>query len=112
VVVLMKIFLHNTCLGIIERQFTIDAALSIEPTNYADNETAEQPHLLKRFGLVQATALDRSNMIGVGPLITIPLLMSTLSGPQGAGSSPTEAEAGPKSNSAPSSRQKLIESSL
>ena len=39
-------------------------------------------HLLRRFGLVQATALNMSNMIGVGPFITIPLLMSALGGPQ------------------------------
>jgi len=41
-----------------------------------------QPHLLRRFGLLQATALNMSNMIGIGPFITIPLLMSTLGGPQ------------------------------
>ncbi len=39
-------------------------------------------HLLRRFGLLQATALNMSNMIGIGPFITIPLLMSTLGGPQ------------------------------
>src|SRR5438552_4040592 len=38
------------------------------------------PHLLRRFGLVQATALNMSNMIGIGPFITIPLLMSALNG--------------------------------
>jgi amino acid transporter len=38
--------------------------------------------LLRRFGLVQATALNMSNMIGVGPFITIPLLLSALGGPQ------------------------------
>jgi amino acid transporter len=42
----------------------------------------EQPHLVRRFGLLQATALNMSNMIGVGPFITIPLLMSALGGPQ------------------------------
>jgi amino acid transporter len=42
----------------------------------------EQPHLLRRFGLVPATALNMTNMIGVGPFITIPLLMSALGGPQ------------------------------
>lgn len=36
----------------------------------------------RRFGLVQATALNMSNMIGVGPFITIPLLMTALGGPQ------------------------------
>src|SRR6267142_715614 len=38
--------------------------------------------LLRRFGLLQATALNMSNMIGVGPFITIPLLISALGGPQ------------------------------
>jgi amino acid transporter len=41
-----------------------------------------QEHLLRRFGLLQATALNMSNMIGIGPFITIPLLMSALGGPQ------------------------------
>ncbi|HXF96528.1 MAG TPA: APC family permease [Gemmatimonadales bacterium] len=36
----------------------------------------------RRFGLLQATALNMSNMIGIGPFITIPLLMSALGGPQ------------------------------
>lgn len=37
--------------------------------------------LIRRFGLLQATALNMSNMIGIGPFITIPLLMSALGGP-------------------------------
>ncbi len=41
-----------------------------------------QPALIRRFGLLQATALNMSNMIGVGPFITIPLLMTALGGPQ------------------------------
>ena len=41
-----------------------------------------QPHLIRRFGLLQATALNMTNMIGIGPFITIPVLMSALSGPQ------------------------------
>jgi amino acid transporter len=36
----------------------------------------------RRFGLVHATALNMINMIGVGPFITIPLLMTALGGPQ------------------------------
>jgi amino acid transporter len=42
----------------------------------------EETHLLRRFGLLQATALNMSNMIGIGPFITIPLLMSAMNGPQ------------------------------
>src|ERR1700704_1289558 len=36
----------------------------------------------RRFGLIHATALNMTNMIGIGPFITIPLLMSALGGPQ------------------------------
>lgn len=38
--------------------------------------------LIRQFGLLQATALNMSNMIGIGPFITIPLLMTALGGPQ------------------------------
>jgi amino acid transporter len=44
--------------------------------------SSEQPQLIRRFGLLPATALNMTNMIGVGPFITIPLLMSALGGPQ------------------------------
>ena len=44
--------------------------------------TTEQPHLDRRFGLLPATALNMTNMMGAGPFITIPLLMSALGGPQ------------------------------
>ena len=46
------------------------------------SSNAQQPHLLRRFGLLQATALNMTNMIGVGPFITIPALMSYMNGPQ------------------------------
>jgi len=45
-------------------------------------ESGTQPHLQRRFGLLQATALNMSNMIGVGPFITIPALMAAMGGPQ------------------------------
>ena len=38
--------------------------------------------LTRHLGLLEATALNMINMIGVGPFITIPLLMSALGGPQ------------------------------
>ncbi|HEY7235166.1 MAG TPA: APC family permease, partial [Gemmatimonadaceae bacterium] len=44
--------------------------------------TNDTPRLHRRFGLLSATALNMTNMIGVGPFITIPLLMSALGGPQ------------------------------
>ena len=42
----------------------------------------EAPHLQPRLNLLQATALNMCNMVGVGPFITIPLLMTALGGPQ------------------------------
>src|SRR3954447_17517663 len=44
--------------------------------------TALMPALERRFGLLPATALNMTNMMGVGPFITIPLLMTALGGPQ------------------------------
>jgi amino acid transporter len=44
--------------------------------------TAGQPHLERRFTLLSATALNMTNMMGAGPFITIPLLMTALGGPQ------------------------------
>jgi amino acid transporter len=41
-----------------------------------------EPHLERRFSLLPATALNMTNMMGVGPFITIPLLMTALGGPQ------------------------------
>jgi len=52
------------------------------PTTARDDNAPEQPHLIRRFGLLSSTALNMTNMIGVGPFITIPLLMSALGGPQ------------------------------
>ena len=49
-------------------------------TNRAAEISSKQ--LPRRFGLLQATALNMSNMIGIGPFITIPLLMTALGGPQ------------------------------
>jgi basic amino acid/polyamine antiporter, APA family len=53
----------------------------ITPTEKTE-ASLEQPNLPRRFGLLPATALNMTNMIGVGPFITIPLLMSALGGPQ------------------------------
>lgn len=43
---------------------------------------AGEPHLQRRFGLLQSVALNMSNMIGIGPFITIPALMTAMGGPQ------------------------------
>ncbi len=50
--------------------------MKAEKENASSRE--ERPHLLRRFGLLEATALNMSNMIGIGPFITIPLLLTTL----------------------------------
>ena len=47
-----------------------------------EREREGRPHLLRRFGMLEATALNMSNMIGIGPFITIPLLLTALGGPQ------------------------------
>ena len=44
--------------------------------------SAAQPELIRGFGLLHATALNMANMVGVGPFITIPLLMAAMGGPQ------------------------------
>src|SRR5688572_11831882 len=57
--------------------------MSVPITPAGDTKTPlDQPQLVRRFTLLPATALNMTNMIGVGPFITIPLLMSALGGPQ------------------------------
>ena len=41
-----------------------------------------QPHLVRGIGLGSATALNMIDMIGVGPFITIPLIIAAMHGPQ------------------------------
>src|SRR6201989_1833973 len=50
--------------------------------NSKEKSAPDAPHLLRRFGLLEATALNMSNMIGIGPFITIPLILSAMGGPQ------------------------------
>jgi amino acid transporter len=59
-------------------------AAPLEPGGAQETNPAQagSPHLIRRFGLLQATALNMTNMIGIGPFITIPVLMSALGGPQ------------------------------
>src|SRR6187401_420085 len=42
-------------------------------TSPAPADAATSPHLQRRIGLVQATALNMTNMIGIGPFIIIAL---------------------------------------
>ena len=45
---------------------------------------ADPPHdeLIRDFGLAKATALNMSNMIGIGPFITMNLILGAMGGPQ------------------------------
>jgi len=43
---------------------------------------AERRELARGLGLLEATALNMSNMIGVGPFVTIPLMIGAMGGPQ------------------------------
>ena len=38
--------------------------------------------LVRHFGTLEATALNMTNMVGVGPFITIPLIIGAMGGPQ------------------------------
>jgi amino acid transporter len=40
------------------------------------------PHLHRELGLFEAISANMLEMIGVGPFLTIPLILSTMSGPQ------------------------------
>jgi amino acid transporter len=42
----------------------------------------EKYGLVRSLGLLEATALNMSNMVGVGPFVTIPLIISAMGGPQ------------------------------
>ncbi len=41
---------------------------------------SSEHHLVRKFGLLQASALNITQMIGVGPFITIPTMMATING--------------------------------
>ncbi len=41
-----------------------------------------QPALHRRLGVLNATSINMSNMVGIGPFITMPLILHTLGGPQ------------------------------
>jgi basic amino acid/polyamine antiporter, APA family len=47
-----------------------------------DTSQPESPKLIRGVGLASATTLNMIDMIGVGPFITIPLVVSAMGGPQ------------------------------
>src|SRR6202140_4458233 len=52
--------------------------MTIPPETAADSK----PQLVRGIGLGSATALNMIDMIGVGPFITIPLIVTAMGGPQ------------------------------
>jgi amino acid transporter len=46
------------------------------------NESGAHPELIRGVGLLQATTLNMIDMIGVGPFITMPLIIAAAGGPQ------------------------------
>ncbi len=47
-----------------------------------EGESETKPQLVRGIGLGSATALNMIDMIGVGPFITIPLIVTVMGGPQ------------------------------
>jgi amino acid transporter len=45
-------------------------------------EASPHPHLRRRIGVLQATAINMSQMCGIGPFITIPAMVVAFGGPQ------------------------------
>jgi amino acid transporter len=41
-----------------------------------------QPTLRRRLGVLNAVSINMSNMIGIGPFITVPIIIATMGGPQ------------------------------
>ena len=48
----------------------------------SDSTSTQQPELVRGISLGSATALNMIDMIGVGPFITIPLIVGAMGGPQ------------------------------
>lgn len=51
-------------------------------TNSREGESDTKPQLIRGISLGSATALNMIDMIGVGPFITIPLIVTAMGGPQ------------------------------
>ena len=52
------------------------------PPESAASRSAPQPQLQRKLGILNATSINMSNMIGIGPFITVPLILATMGGPQ------------------------------
>jgi amino acid transporter len=48
----------------------------------AVNSTPSAPHLRRRLGILNSISINMSNMIGIGPFITVPIIVGAMGGPQ------------------------------
>jgi len=48
----------------------------------APTEPSPPPRLHRKLGILNATSINMSNMIGTGPFITVPILLGAMGGPQ------------------------------
>ena len=59
------------------QQVSLDFQTQKDPSGF------NHPHSLeRRLGLLNATAINMSNMVGTGPFITLPLMITAMGGPQ------------------------------
>lgn len=59
-----------------------EGAEPVRTTLDAEPEQPGRPHLERRVGLASAVSLNMMNMIGVGPFITLPLVVAAMGGSQ------------------------------
>ena len=59
-----------------------DQPSRVAPPSKASGQSTGPPELVRAVGVGQATALNMIDMIGVGPFITIPLIIAAMGGPQ------------------------------
>src|SRR6201994_3406671 len=52
------------------------------PTAPAGSAASQQPALERRIGPLQATAINMTQMCGIGPFVTIPAMVATIGGPE------------------------------
>jgi amino acid transporter len=54
----------------------------LDSTTSQEQATKSRPHLERRLGLLNATSINMSNMVGTGPFITLSLIIGAMGGPQ------------------------------
>jgi amino acid transporter len=60
-----------------------DPAFPPNKSQYATSSESEQvPHFQRTLGLLPSVAVNMTQMCGIGPFITIPLMVTTMGGPQ------------------------------